>query len=866
MNTFLALYYAGTIGINVLSAGIVLVASKRQVQTHFKTIFLLCMSAIGYQYSSWAYHESSSIPDAVYWIKVQLAVALASMPLYFLLFAQLSKFKQRLYWSVFFGTFAMVLIVANLLAPHSLRFEELPTFVTYTTVGGHEINRLVGVKSNWMYPYYAIGISMLCFMTYIVKRLFALGNKPIAWLLIFIIIAQMLTTIVAIRIDNGLLNTFYLGGLPFTILNIAACLHISFSLYETSKTLDDELLKNNQLEDAITQIATNVSSTENYNFYIDISKKIKNISNGDLVFFGTTCNTKKGLKVSTKVVYYKDATASNFSYYVDDLPVDISSHKKISIIENNLTDICPDIEYFDKIQGKALISVPLFNTNKELEGVLVIIYQNPIKPSKSLLKILNIFSNRAAAEISRDKLEVELKEAAMQDLKTKLPNLAKIRQIIDLQQTSHVNPSQETHIILLFNIDRFGLINRQFGFQSAERLIIEIALRLKQYQTHGTVVGRTGGDAFCVIIRNTDKSIDDVINTHWKNIRGIVNRPYNVNGNDITVSISGGASYFPMVDMPDSHSYDMDPIRCAEHALAHSKQTGRNKLTIFDKQVLLKISRTQELESALGNALQDQKELFVVYQPKVDSTGNIVGAEALSRWISPEFGFVPPDEFIQVAETYGLIDRLGNWCISVVCEQISQWKQAGAKMPGRVSINVSANQFQTPGFLNNTIEILSRYNVSPSEIDIELTESSFMKDRESTIDTLKALREYGFTISLDDFGTGYSSLSYLQNLPLDCLKIDRTFVNDITKDNDSALVESIVAIGKHMSLSIIAEGVENQEQVNKLNQYGCRVFQGFYFSRPISANDIKNKYLIKTFSVRRSMPKDKKRADKPSLP
>ena len=242
----------------------------------------------------------------------------------------------------------------------------------------------------------------------------------------------------------------------------------------------------------------------------------------------------------------------------------------------------------------------------------------------------------------------------------------------------------------------------------------------------------------------------------------------------------------------------------------------------------------RELEEDLSSALQNNDELSMVYQPKVDANGRLTGSEALLRWHHPVKGFISPAHFIPIAEETGLIHELGKWVLRRVFEQIRDWQQRNVPLH-RVSINVTASQFAEGDFIHYLLAQRADYHIPAQLIEVELTESSLLFDSHKAIEQLKTLQNTGISVALDDFGTGYSSLSYLRDLPLNVLKIDKSFIDNINHQQSKELVRSIIAIGKHMKLLTVAEGTESKEQVEMLKEMGCDYFQGYFFSRPLTA-------------------------------
>ena len=291
-----------------------------------------------------------------------------------------------------------------------------------------------------------------------------------------------------------------------------------------------------------------------------------------------------------------------------------------------------------------------------------------------------------------------------------------------------------------------------------------------------------------------------------------------------------------IVGFPEHGKTDLDVLRHADMALYQAKNKGRGGIQAYSPDLEIAATNRLQLEAGLRNAIE-HNELELYFQPYVDVAGKPIGAEVLLRWHHPELGDIPPDEFIPVAEDTGLIHNIGGWVFDQACISLKQWSQDGAPFFGHLSINVCPWQFARPDFVSELRETVQRHQIDPHRLMLELTETALLYDISETVGKLKALRVLGFSIALDDFGTGYSSLAYLRDLPLDQLKIDKNFVSELSTTVEHPLVGSMIAIGRHMKLAVIAEGVETQTQRDKLIALGCEHFQGFLFCRPIPERD-----------------------------
>jgi predicted signal transduction protein with EAL and GGDEF domain len=311
--------------------------------------------------------------------------------------------------------------------------------------------------------------------------------------------------------------------------------------------------------------------------------------------------------------------------------------------------------------------------------------------------------------------------------------------------------------------------------------------------------------------------------------------PFTVGERILNVGASIGIAPFPS-DGSSTGSTTTDILRHADMALYRAKHLGRNVIQFYEPEMHAAADERLELERGLRAALEND-EFILHFQPFLDSVGQVIGAEALLRWQHPQTGVILPASFIPVAEETGLIHAIGAWVLDQVCERLIVWQQTGAPFCEDISVNVSPWQFARPDYVRQVGQILARHRVEPHHLTLEITETALLYDIEETIEKLKALRAMGLKVSLDDFGTGYSSLAYLKKLPLDQLKIDKSFVQDIEEERSRALVGDMISIGNHMRLDVIAEGVEFRTQRDILAEMGCGRFQGFLFCRPLAEPD-----------------------------
>jgi diguanylate cyclase (GGDEF)-like protein len=391
---------------------------------------------------------------------------------------------------------------------------------------------------------------------------------------------------------------------------------------------------------------------------------------------------------------------------------------------------------------------------------------------------------------------------------------------------------QGSRVALLFiDLDRFKTVNDSLGHHAGDRLLQAVAERLRQCIRSGDTVMRQGGDEFIIILSDI-ASPQDAANVAEK-IRHEMSTPYVVEGMELISSASIGISLYPD-DAGDVNTL----LKNSDAAMYRAKAHGRNTYRFFTADMNVGALERLSMENSLRAAL-DRRQLHLDYQPQVDlATGRVIGVEALMRWEHPDLGAISPAKFIPLAEESGLIVPLGEWGLFEACRQARAWQQAGLP-PIPVAINLSAIQFRQPKLPEMVAKALREAELSAQYLELELTESVLMQQAEAGMASVQSLWGLGLRLCIDDFGTGYSSLSYLRRFPIHRLKIDVSFMRDITTDAGAAAITSaIIAMGKSLKLRVLAEGVETQEQLALLQAQGCDEIQGYYFCRPLPADEL----------------------------
>lgn len=441
---------------------------------------------------------------------------------------------------------------------------------------------------------------------------------------------------------------------------------------------------------------------------------------------------------------------------------------------------------------------------------------------------------RAEADIRRE-TELDLRHAAYHDALTGLPNrLRALYTLADL--IADATQSHQHGAVLMIDLDNFKTINDSLGHHVGDRVLESIADSLLSVAPAASTVARLGGDEFVVLLGPASTSADDAAARAMDVAAGMLQRlaaPLAIDNRVLGVGASIGVALFP-----EHGQGAADVVRCADIALYRAKSTGRNAARLFLPHMQRDADERLELERGLRTALE-QQDFSLHFQPQVDMHGALVGAEALLRWNHARLGQVSPAIFIPIAEETGLIHAIGTWAIECACRHIRQWREQDIDFGGRISINISPWQIAHPQFVSNLAEQVAAAGIEPSTLTLELTESALLGDFDAALRTLQQLSAIGFRLALDDFGTGYSSLAYLQQLPLDELKIDRSFIGALQATIADPLASFVIDVGRRLGMTTIAEGVETAEQEAVLRELGCDLMQGYFICRPLAADDFR---------------------------
>jgi diguanylate cyclase (GGDEF)-like protein len=448
------------------------------------------------------------------------------------------------------------------------------------------------------------------------------------------------------------------------------------------------------------------------------------------------------------------------------------------------------------------------------------------------LHLFDAFAAQTSVAVQNTRLGHRLRQQAFHDTLTDLANRA-----LFMDRLEHALTRRERHdeslAVMFLDLDDFKEINDSLGHAAGDELLARVADRLKLVLRASDTAARFGGDEFAILVEETADPEDTI--RVAERVVSVFKPRFVVAGREVTISASVGVAVTASRDISAE-----ELVGQADVAMYRAKVKGKDTYEIFEPGMQDVVARRLEVRTDLERAI-DRNELVVMYQPIVDiTTSTPVGVEALVRWKHPRWGMVAPLEFIGIAEETGMIRELGLYVLEEACRQWKEWQVELIDEPAfTVSVNVSPRQLRDPSFVSEVWRILTRVGLPPSHLTLEITESFMVDDPESARARLRELKALGVRISMDDFGTGYSSLASLQDLPLDVLKIDKLFVDHVAEDpRRTAFAQAIIRMGKTLGLGLIAEGVENADQAERLQSLGCRFAQGFYFSRAVPADEI----------------------------
>ena len=584
-------------------------------------------------------------------------------------------------------------------------------------------------------------------------------------------------------------------------------------------------------EMAITQIMKAVSTATGTDFFNAITRHMAEILQADMCGISAIIPEDKN-RLKTLSYFYNGELHDNIIYDLKGTPCASIIGQQAHTYPHSLQQEFPDDAFLRQTGMESYVGIPLFDSRQTPLGLLFALFKEPIENIEFNESVMHIFAARTSTEIERSQTEDRIRHMAYYDELTGLPNRAYLMDRLQ-QAIAHAQRHNALMAIIMIDLDHFKKINDSLGHPVGDSLLKEVARRLQQCIRQEDTVARLGGDEFIMLVAdfNHHQSAITHISQIAQQVNHILKQHYLIDGHPLMLSCSCGIALCP----DNGDTVDL-LIKHADTALYKAKEKGRDNYQFFSSEMNIAAMERLKMESAIYQAIE-QQQLDIAYQPKASVKNNrIIGAEILLRWHHPEHGNIPPEQFIPVADETGQIIQLGDYIFQHACQKTSEFwcnTQCCDEIYS-LSVNVSPRQFKQDDFVDKIKQTLQQYNTRPSCIELEITENVLIDDTDKARQKLQALRDLGLKISIDDFGTGYASLRYLQQLPISMIKIDRSFISHINnRPGDLAIVKTILTMAQNLNIKVIAEGVENPEQLQLLNELGCEFYQGYLFSEPV---------------------------------
>ncbi|WP_416137381.1 EAL domain-containing protein [Halomonas sp. HK25] len=591
-----------------------------------------------------------------------------------------------------------------------------------------------------------------------------------------------------------------------------------------------------RVQDAVARVASAITTRIGDDYFHQLVRHLVEILDADAGVIATADSAPSAVlatgangarRLNTLSLFAEGRQQVNHTFALEGSPFEgLIDAQEVAVVEGAAARL-PDVNG----EFPAWIGRRLENTRGEPVGVIMVLYRAPPETNAFATSVLRILSTGAAAEMERRQDHRRMRQLAYFDGMTGLANRVSFMENLQRMRRA-AERGQHPLALLLLDIRRFKEINDLHGHQVGDQLLASVAGRLQQAVSRGEALARLSGDEFALLVPEASSA---AMEASAQRMSDIIGRPIHLGHRTFSLKVSIGLARYPQDALTPGELF-----KAASIALYHAKRKDEG-VCPFSASMGQALERRQQMTERLERAI-NEGALVLHYQPQIDlRSGRLTGAETLCRWHDDEWGWVSPGEFIPLAEERGLIRPLGDWVVQHASQQLLAWRQAGLTLPGRLSLNISAQQFADPHLAEHIARLTA--GLPASAIALELTESDFMRDPEQAVTITRALNRAGFTLAIDDFGTGYSSLAYLRRFAADLLKIDISFVRHMLESqHDRTIVETIIAMAQALGMKTVAEGVETDEQAKALTEMGCDEAQGFHFGRPLSAEDFAERW------------------------
>ncbi|SDJ68959.1 putative bifunctional diguanylate cyclase/phosphodiesterase [Salimicrobium halophilum] len=576
-----------------------------------------------------------------------------------------------------------------------------------------------------------------------------------------------------------------------------------------------------RLKQAIVEIGESFRKNGGRRFYDFAVRYLADLLEADAVIIGTLSGEDK-MCVDAVAMVHKGEVINGMKYELEGTPCEEVTKAKECFVPANAKQMYPEDEAMQSMDIESYFGTPLYNSRNEVIGLLAVMSESAKVEGELERAVFRVFADRISTELTKQSAELELQAVSRYDHLTGLVNREYFGDLIDME----MDRSSSRVVLVVIDIDNFKMVNDSWGHDVGDELLQKLAKHLlEEFAELDCVLSRMSSDEFGVMIHG-DWNEGEIVR-HMEQLFDSMRFPFVIGGREYFATLSVGIAFSEGVKA------GKNLISQADAAMNKAKFNGRNRYEIYHRHLGMALKEELQIKQALYHAL-DQDELVLFYQPQVCTENSVVkGYEALLRWDQPKFGLLTPDRFIELAEESGFIIPMGEWVMQEACRQLKEWQEEHGRKDLKVSVNLSARQFKDKYLEDKVLGAIHKAGITPGHLVLEITESMILDDFDHSVNVLNALRAKGVEIHLDDFGTGYSSLSYLSKLPVDTLKIDRSFIWNIGKtERDGAIVRAIIAMAENLGMKIIAEGVETKNQVEYLKSSGCPLYQGFYYSKP----------------------------------